>query len=147
MSIDPNKAFGMKATNRSYTLEFKRDAVRGTTEVSAVDMETPKMSFGQRLGAAWAILTGKKTIGDQVFPLSLRNSDFYHMSYIYRPKETVAEKSVEVHASTPVSTEKKKRGPKAPKANSSETSKTEKSTASKTRRGPSRPKNVESPAA
>jgi hypothetical protein len=145
MSIDPNKAFGMKATNRSYTLEFKRDAVRGTTEVSAVDMETPKMGFGERLSAAWAILTGKKTIGDQVFPLHLRNSDFYHMSYIYRPKEVVAEKAVEVKASAaPAATEKKKRGPKA---TSSETPKTEKTGAPKTRRSGRRPKNTESPAA
>jgi len=89
MSIDPNKSFGMKATNRSYTLEFKRDAVRGTTEVTAVDMESPKMGFGERLRTAWSILTGKKTVGEQVFPIHLRNSDFYHLSYIYRPKEAV----------------------------------------------------------
>lgn len=146
MSIDPNKAFGMKATNRSYTLEFKRDAVRGTTEVSAVDMETPKMSFGQRFGAAWKIITGKNTIGDQVFPLYLRNSDFYHMSYIYRPKENVAEKTTEVQAGAAVSTEKQKRSPKTVKPNSSEKKNLVKPSSSKTRRGPSIPKNADTPA-
>lgn len=89
MSIDPNKAFGMKATNKSYTLEFKRDVVTGTTEVTAIDHETPKMSVSQRLAAAWQILTGKATLGEFVFPMRLRNSDFYHMSYVYRPEKKV----------------------------------------------------------
>jgi hypothetical protein len=100
MSIDPNKAFGMKATNSAYTLEFSRDSSTGITRVTAVDMESPKMTFSQRLKVAIAILFGKANIGDLVFPLSLRNSDFYHMSYIYRP-----EKKVEVKAVPPTESE------------------------------------------
>jgi hypothetical protein len=101
MSIDPNKAFGMKATNKSYTLEFRRED-NGVTTLKATDLETAKMTFGQRLSAAWSILTGKKTFGDFVFPIKLRNIDFYHMSYIYRP-EKVVEKSASAPAPAPKS--------------------------------------------
>jgi hypothetical protein len=100
MSIDPNKAFGMKATNRLYTIEFKRDAVNGTTEVTAVDSETRTLSFAQRLKAAWAVLIGKLSFGELVFPFRLRNTDLYHMSYIYRP-EKVAKSEDTKDAPTP----------------------------------------------
>ena len=83
MSIDPNKAFGMKAVNKAYTLEFRAEG--GMTELSVTDMETAKMSVSQRLGTAWAILTGKKTVGELASPIRLRNADFYHLSFIYRP--------------------------------------------------------------
>jgi len=113
MSIDPNKAFGMKATNRLYTIEFKRDAVNGTTEVTAVDNETRTLSFVQRLKAAWAVLTSKLSFGELVFPFRLRNTDLYHMSYIYRPEK--AGKSEETKtAEAPVAKSAAK--PKAPKA-------------------------------
>lgn len=108
MSIDPNKAFGMKATNRLYTIEFKRDAVNGTTEVTAVDNETKTLSFGLRLKAAWAILTGKLSFGQLVFPFRLRNTDLYHMSYIYRPEKVAKD------APTPAAKTVAK--PKPPKA-------------------------------
>lgn len=85
MSINPNKSFGMKATNKSYTLEFRRN--ESTTEVTATDLETKKMDFGQRVATAWSILTGTKSIGEYVFPMRLRNTDFYHLSFIYRPEK------------------------------------------------------------
>jgi hypothetical protein len=86
MSIDANKAFGMKASNRNYTLEFRKDS-NGTTEVTITDSE--QMTVLNRLKAAWEIITGSKTPAELAFPIRLRNSDFYHMSYIYRPnKET-----------------------------------------------------------
>jgi cell division septation protein DedD len=130
MSIDPNKAFGMKATNRLYTIEFRRDTVNGTTEVTAVDNETRTLSFVQRLKAAWAVLTGKSSFGELVFPLRLRNTDLYHMSYIYRP-EKVAKSETSVTSETPtakapkaakpkvektVTTEAKPKAPRKPKA-------------------------------
>jgi len=135
MSIDPNKAFGMKATNRLYTIEFKRDAVNGTTEVTAVDNETRTLSFVQRLKAAWAVLTSKVSFGELVFPLRLRNTDLYHMSYIYRPEKAAkpespvtseapvakTPKAAKPKVEKPVATEaapkapRKPRAPKAPK--------------------------------
>jgi len=136
MSIDPNKAFGMKACNKAYTLEFKRDGINGTTEISATDAETSRMSFGQRFNAAWRILTGKTSIGEMVFPIRLRNSDFYHMSYIYRPEkkaENVVETKVtktpaegkkpatEKAAKAPSATAKKPRKPKTVTSETTET--------------------------
>jgi len=112
MSIDPNKSFGMKATNKTYTLEFRKDAGSGMTTLTAVDGQTTKMSFGQRFAAAWAILTGKKTLGDLVFPLQLRNADFYHMSYIHRPNDSSKE----------IKKDEKKSTSRKPKAETTETS-------------------------
>ncbi len=93
MSIDPNKAFGMKATNKSYTLSFEKDIRVGLTNLNATDLESPKMSFRERLSIAWAILRGAN-VGDFVFPLYLRNSDLYHMSYVHRPEKEKVEKAV-----------------------------------------------------
>jgi len=115
MSIDPNKAFAMKATNRLYTLEFKKDATNGTTEVTAVDNETPTLSFGERFSIAWAILTGKKRVGEFVFPFRLRNSDLYNMSYIFRAEkvvEKIVEKIVEVPAKSATAVTAKVQKPK-----------------------------------
>lgn len=139
MSIDPNKSFAMKATNRLYTLEFKKDVANGTTEVTAVDNETPTLSFGERFSIAWAILTGKKKVGECVFPFRLRNSDLYNMSYIHRPEkvvEKIVEKIVEVPAKTVKATvaaskpvqrpkDKKPSTPRAPRKPKTETAKTE----------------------
>lgn len=113
MSIDPNKAFGMKATNKSYTLEFRRED-NGTTELTATDLETVKMSFAERFSAAWAILTGKKRIGELVFPIRLRNTDFYHLSFIYRPEKKAAEKPVTEAPAKPKA--EKPKAPAKPKA-------------------------------
>lgn len=93
MKLDASRAFAMKAYNRSYTLQFSMDNGNGMTTITAVDMETPAMSFFQRLKLATDIIFGKTNIGDLVFPLRVRNNDFYHMSYLYRP-----EKKVEVKA-------------------------------------------------
>ena len=141
MSIDPNKAFGMKATNKSYTLEFRRED-NGTTELSATDMETLKMSFGQRLAAAWAILTGKTRIGELVFPIRLRNTDFYHLSFIYRPEKKAADKPV-TEAPKTVAKPAKAAKPKAEK--SVETAKATAEKPVKKVRAPRKPK-TENPA-
>jgi len=123
MSIDPNKAFGMKATNRLYTIEFKRDAVNGTTEVTAVDNETRTLSFTQRFKAAWAILTGKVSFGELVFPLRLRNTDLYHMSYLHRPDKVAKTEPVtseatasKANAQPKVKTEAQSKAPRKPRA-------------------------------
>lgn len=117
MSIDPNKSFAMKATNRLYTLEFKKDT-SGSTEITAVDSETPALSFGKRLAIAWAILTGQKSLGECVFPIRLRNTDLYNMSYIHRPDkvvERIVEKIVEVPAKAIVTSTKPAQKPKEKK--------------------------------
>jgi hypothetical protein len=112
MSIDPNKTFGMKATNKSYTLSFDKDMKTSLTKVSAVDMESQNMTFGQRFKMAWAILTGGN-LADQVFPIYLRNSDFYHLSYVYRPEKLVDE-TAKMSAAKPAKTPKAAK-PKADK--------------------------------
>jgi hypothetical protein len=127
MSIDPNKAFGMKATNKSYTLSFEKDIRVGLTNLNATDLESPKMSFRERLSIAWAILRGAN-VGDFVFPLYLRNSDLYHMSYVHRPEKEKAvapsepkeEKVATMKPAAPKKPKstapKKPRKPRAPKA-------------------------------
>lgn len=145
MSIDPNKAFGMKATNKSYTLEFRRED-NGTTELTATDMESLKMSFAERFSAAWAILTGKKRIGELVFPIRLRNTDFYHLSFIYRPEKKVADKPVTeapAKAAKPAAKPAKTAKPKAEK--SVETTKATAEKPVKKVRAPRKPK-TENPA-
>lgn len=94
MSIDPNKAFGMKAANKTYTLEFKKES-NGYTQLEVVDGESKKFSLADRINIAWKLVTGRLKITDLVFPISLRNSDFYHMSYIYRPVSEKNEETVQ----------------------------------------------------
>jgi hypothetical protein len=111
--IDPKKAFGMKATNSSYTLEFKKNDA--TTTITAIDLQTRKLSFWQRLSAAWSILWGSKDFGEYVFPLQMRTADFYYMSYIFRPEAEKKASSNGVHEPATRSTTAAKPAEDAPK--------------------------------
>ena len=104
------KSFMMKAIGRSYTLVFSMDAATNQTTVDAIDMESPRLTFMERLKIAASIISGSKNLSELVFPFRLRNSDFYNCSFIYRPEKKVEVKAQPVEGETPVASKTRRPG-------------------------------------
>lgn len=104
------KSFMMKAIERPYTLVFSMDPITKQTTVDAIDMETPRLSFMQRLKIAFSLLTGSKNMSEYMFPLQIRNSDFYNYSFIYRPEKKVEVKAQPVESETPAAPKTRRPG-------------------------------------